>query len=178
MLKKLTLFTTVFAIFLLFASSANAMLRVLDTELSDELKAIAKQYLTSERNIDADAITIDEAWLREFFNLKVDVYMIETTIDQGLSTEQKIQIPVRVDTKLVLSEDDLAKLTEEDNALSTGEPIARTMSITVEEDADVAADTILTETPVTGNNFILYIAGAILVAAILGGAFIFAKRRA
>lgn len=135
MLKKLTLFTAVFAMLVLLASPAYAMLRVLEPNLSDELKAVAIDHKASSRNIDAASITIDDAWLREFFNVKVDVYMVEATIDKGLATEQKIQIPVRVDTKAVLSEADLALLTEEDNALAPEEPVMRIMSATVEDKA-------------------------------------------
>ncbi len=129
MLKKLTLLTAVFAMLVMLASPAYAILRVLEPELSDELKAIAKEHTASSRNIDAAALTIDDAWLREFFNVKVDVYMIEATIDKNLSTEQKIQIPVRVDTKTVLSEADFAMLAEEDNALAPEEPVMRIMSV-------------------------------------------------
>ncbi len=129
MLKKLTLLTAVFAMLVMLASPAYAILRVLEPELSDELKAIAKEHTASSLNIDAATITIDDAWLREFFNVKVDVYMIEATIDKNLSTEQKIQIPVRVDTKTVLSEADFAMLAEEDNALAPEEPVMRIMSV-------------------------------------------------
>jgi len=148
MLKKLTLFTAVFAMLVLLASPAYAMLRVLEPELSDDLKAIAKEHIASSENIDAGAITIDDAWLREFFNVKVDVYMVEATIDKGLATEQKIQIPVRVDTKAVLSEADFALLTEEDNALAPDEPVMRIMSATV-EDKSVENQPVDPETPVT-----------------------------
>jgi len=148
MLKKLTLFTAVFAMLVLLASPAYAMLRVLEPELSDDLKAIAKEHIASSENIDAGAITIDDAWLREFFNVKVDVYMVEATIDKGLATEQKIQIPVRVDTKTVLSEADFALLTEEDNAQAPEEPVMRIMSATV-EDKSVENQPVDPETPVT-----------------------------
>jgi hypothetical protein len=133
MLKKLTLFIAVFAMLVMLASPAYAMLKMLEPELSDELKAIAKDHAASSRNIDAASITVDEAWLREFFNVKVDVYMVEATIDKGLATEQKIQIPVRVDTKTALSEADFALLTEQDNALAPEEPVMRIMSATVED---------------------------------------------
>ena len=148
MLKKLTLFTAVFAMLVLLASPAYAMLRVLEPELSDDLKAIAKEHIASSENIDAGAITIDDAWLREFFNVKVDVYMVEATIDKGLATEQKIQIPVRVDTKTVLSEADFALLTEEDNAQAPEEPVMRIMSATV-EDKSVENQPVDPNTPVT-----------------------------
>jgi len=148
MLKKLTLFTAVFAMLVLLASPAYAMLRVLEPELSDDLKAIAKEHIASSENIDAGAITIDDAWLREFFNVKVDVYMVEATIDKGLATEQKIQIPVRVDTKTVLSEADFALLTEEDNAQAPEEPVMRIMSATA-EDKSVENHPVDPNTPVT-----------------------------
>jgi len=150
MLKKLTLFTAVFAMLVLLASPAYAMLRVLEPELSDDLKAIAKEHIASSENIDAGAITIDDAWLREFFNVKVDVYMVEATIDKGLATEQKIQIPVRVDTKAVLSEADFALLTEEDNAQAPEEPVMRIMSATV-EDKSVENQPVDPNTPVTND---------------------------
>jgi len=148
MLKKLTLFTAVFAMLVLLASPAYAMLRVLEPELSDDLKAIAKERIASSENIDAGAITIDDAWLREFFNVKVDVYMVEATIDKGLATEQKIQIPVRVDTKTVLSEADFALLAEEDNAQAPEEPVMRIMTATV-EDKSVENQPVDPNTPVT-----------------------------
>lgn len=208
MLKKLTLFTAVFAMLVLLASPAYAMLRVLEPELSNELKAIAKDHTASSRNIDAAAITIDEAWLQEFFNVKVDVYMIEATIDKGLATEQKIQIPVRVDTKAILSEADFALLVEEDNALAPAEPVMRIMSVkdeavTNEQPAwqtpPDAQDKPVTEAPLevqsqplaedlalaedtaasqTGGNMVLFIGAAILAAAALVGGLRAVRRRA
>ena len=184
MLKKLTLFTAVFAMLVLLASPAHAMLRLLDQEISDELKAIAKEHIASSENIGADAITIDDAWLREFFNLKVDVYMIEATIDQGLSTERKIQIPVRVDTKAILSEADFALLVEEDSALAPDEPVMRIMTATdtavtdeqpnsqTPEDAQdkLAAEATLEEDSAatqTGGNTVLLIGASVLAVAAL-----------
>ena len=202
MLKKLTLFTAVFAMLVLLASPAYAMLRVLEQEISDELKAVAKEHIASSENIGADAITIDDAWLREFFNLKADVYMVEATIDKGLSTERKIQIPVRVDTKAILSEADFALLVEEDNALAPDEPVMRIMTATddaVTNDQPVsqtppdAQNELITDTPLeaqsqllaedgsasqTGGNTILFVGAAILAVAVLAGGYVAVRRRA
>jgi len=179
MLKKLTLFTAVFAMLVLLASPAYAMIRLLEPELSDELKAIAKEHIASSENISADAITINEAWLRELFNLKLDVYMVEATIDQGLSTERKIQIPVRVDTKAILSEADFALLVEEDNALAPDEPVARIMTATVEEpvaeDLSVAEDA---EVSNPGGNTVLFVSAILLAVAVLAGGYAVIRRRA
>jgi hypothetical protein len=202
MLKKLTLFTAIFAMLVMFASPAYAMLRVLEPELSNELKAIAKEHTASSRNIDTASITINEAWLREFFNLKVDVYMVEATIDKGLATEQKIQIPVRVDTKAVLSEADLALLVEEDNAQAPDEPVMRIMTatdtaVTNEQPADQtppdAQDELVTKTALEeqsqavaedtaasqpGSNMLLYMGAAILAVAAIVGGYTAVRRRA
>lgn len=157
MLKRFTLFAAVFAMFVMLASPASAMLKVLEQELSDELKVIAKQHLANSRNIDAGAITIEDAWVREFFNAKVDVYMVDATIDKGLVTEEKLQVFVRVDTKAVLSEAELAYLVEEDNSLAPDEPAMRILTVPGEPGAgsqpvNQPADLPLNESQATAND--------------------------
>ena len=184
MLKKLTLFAVLFAMFVLIANPVSAMLKVLDQEISDELRALAKEHIASSQNIDAGSITIEDSWLREFFNLKVEVYMINAVIDQGLSTEQKQPIYVRVDTKAILNESELALLTEEDNAQAPDEPVMRIMTAVeqpVEEAQPVAEDLELAEEASAyeqGGNMIFYIGAAILVVAVLAGGFIAVRRKA
>jgi len=147
------------------------MLRILEPELSNELKSIATEHVANTKNIDANTITVENAWLQEFFNTKVDVYMIEAIIDRGLATEQKIQIPVRVDTKTVLSEADITLLAEEDDAQAPDEPVARIMTAT---DTAVAETTPITEDIATAqnNNTAFFYAGAMLMIAILISCYI------
>lgn len=181
--KKFTLFTAVFVILILVASPAYAMLRVLEPELSDELKAVAAEHLANSKNISADSITINDAWLREFFNIKVDVYMIEAVIDQGLATERKIQIPVRVDTKAMLTEADLALLAEEDNAQAPDEPVMRIMTATdmatTEAPLDpqgqpVAEDAAASQSE---DNTVFYMGALLLITAILVGGYTVMRRK-
>ena len=110
--------------------------------------------------------------------------MINAVIDQGLSTEQKQPIFIMVDTKAILSESELAALTEEDNAQAPDEPIARIMTAVeqpVDEAQPVAEDLELAEeasAPEQGGNMIFYIGAVILAVAVLAGGFIAVRRKA
>jgi len=186
MLKKLALFITVFSMLVLIASPASAMLRILEPETSQELQVIAQEHLANSMNIDASAITINETWLRELFSLKVDVYMVIAVIDQGLPTEQRVEVPVRVDTKAVLSESELAQLIEEDKAMTPDEPIMRAMSLevdteevtdAVQEAVPISAEINQVET-VSTNNTIFFVGAAILLIGVLAGALVLKKRKA
>lgn len=116
--------------------------------------------------------------MREFWNVGVDLYMVEAIVDKGLASERKVQLPVRVDQKVVLSEADLALLEEEDAALAPEEPVARIMIAEggepVEETAPVA-DLTDDMSPGAGRT-IYYIAAAALAALLLGTTLIIRRR--
>ena len=107
MIKKSLVLAVVCGLLLIMSAPTMAILKVLDPEVSEELRTIAVNHLAETHNSNAVAITIEDGWLREFFNVKVEVYMLEAVIDQGLASELKIQVPGRVDEKVVLTADEL-----------------------------------------------------------------------
>lgn len=142
MINKTLVLAVICGLLLIMVTPAMAILKVLDPEISAELRAIAVNHLAETHNTDTSAITIEEGWLREFWNVKVEVYMLEAVIDRGMTSEQKIQVPVRVDQKTILTADELKALEEEDNKLAPADPQARIMmaeNTPAEEPAPAAA---------------------------------------
>jgi hypothetical protein len=125
MLKKAVVLTVVCLLLLVTAAPVAAMLKVLEPKLSEELREVAKTHLVRTENIAGDAIDIQEGWVQEYWNIGVDVYNVVAVIDKGLATERKVQIPVRVDRKVVLSDAELVALEKEDKALAPDEPVMR-----------------------------------------------------
>lgn len=130
MLKKFIALTVICTALLIIATPTMAMLKVLDSAVAEELNDIAIKHLAVTYNVKSESITIIEGWVREFWNVKVDVYMIEAIIDKGLATEKKVQVPVRVDQKVVLNEAELAVLDENDKNLASSDPQIRIMTAT------------------------------------------------
>lgn len=157
---------------LVTAGPALAMLKVLDAELSNELREIAKEHLVRTENIEAGAVTIEEGWVREFRNAGVDVYMVEAIVDKGLAGERKVQLPVRVDQKIVISEAELAALEEEDNTLAADEPQVR---ITTTAEGEPVAEA---EDLASGNGKAFYYGTALALAALLTGTALIFRQRA
>jgi len=121
--------TFIIVIVLLFSlfSSAYAMLRVLEPELSLNLQAIAREHVATTQNADAEAIVIEGTWLREFWNIGVDVYKVEIMVN-----ESKITVPVSVYEKRVLSVEELSLLEANDLAAAPAEPQIRIMTADAE----------------------------------------------
>ncbi|MEW6522198.1 MAG: hypothetical protein AB1445_01275 [Bacillota bacterium] len=111
------------------------------------------------------AVTVENSWVRVFF--KTDVYMVEAMINKGLANEQKIEVPVRVDQKAVLSPDELKTLEEEDIQLDAGEPVFRVTGEPVAEEVSPGAGHTI---------YYIYIAAAVLAALILGTILIIRRR--
>lgn len=173
MLRKSVFVVVVCLLMLLVAAGpALAMLKVLDAELSNELREIAKEHLVRTENIDAGAITIEDGWVREFWNAGVDVYMVEAIVDKGLAGERKVQLPVRVDQKAVISEAELAALEEEDNTLAPDEPQVRIMTAAEGEPAAEAEDL------ASGSSKAFYYSTALALAVLLTGTALIFRRRA
>ncbi len=175
MIKKSLVLAVICSLLLIMAAPAMAILKVLDPEISEELRVIAVNHLAETHNIDATAITIEDGWLREFWNVKVEVYMVEAIIDRGLASEQKIQVPVRVDQKAVLTTDELKVLEEEDNKLAPTDPQARILMTesTPLEEAVPATDTDFAAAP----NNTTYFGIAIVSAALIGAMAVLRMRR-
>lgn len=169
--RKSVVFLVVCLLVLLTAAPALAMLKVLDPDLSSELREIAGEYLAGQEGVAAEAITIEDGWVREFWNVGVDVYMVEAVVNKGLADERKIQLPVRVDRKEVLSGAALLALEEEDRALAPAEPVFRVMAA---EGNDAAAEEL--QQPSGSGSTVLYVSAAAL-AALLTGAALFIRRR-
>ena len=172
MIKKAAVFAVICVVLLIMTVPAMAVLKVLEPELSEELRGIAKSYLAETHSTEADAIIIEDGWVREYWNIKVDVYMVEAVIDKGLATEQRVQVPVRVDAKAVLADAELKALEEQDNSLASDEPQARILSVEEEKITPVMAE----ETPKPNNP--AYIAMTVALVALLGGARLRVRRRA
>lgn len=154
-----------------------AMLKVLEPELSNELRVIAVNHFAQAHKVEAAAITIEDAWVREFWNAKVDVYMVEATVDKGLTTQQKIQVPVRVDQKVVLTDTELNALQEEDNRFAPNETVIRAMSGTQTKSEPVAAEDAVTEVTPGANNMFYYVV-AVGLAVLLATATLLIRRKA
>lgn len=60
MLRKAVIFAVVCLLLLLTAGPALAMLKVLEPELSNELREIAREHLAQTEGITADTITIED----------------------------------------------------------------------------------------------------------------------
>lgn len=163
--KKSLILVVICSLLLLMTMPAMAILKVLDPAVSEELRTIAVNHLAKTQNIAPEAITIDNSWVREFWNLKVDVYLIEAVIDQGMAGEQKIQVPVRVDQKAVLTPADFQALEEEDNRIAASEPQARILKANQEA---VPAET---------TNYTAYYATALVLVALAGMMAIMRMRR-
>jgi hypothetical protein len=136
MLKKAVVLTVVSLLLLVTVAPVAAMLKVLEPKLSEELREVAKTHLVRTENIAADAIDIQEGWVQEYWNIGVDVYNVLAVIDKGLATERKIQIPVRVDQKIVLSDTEMTALKEEDKALAPEQPVMRILMAPDEPGSD------------------------------------------
>lgn len=178
MIKKSLVLAVVCGLLLIMITPAMAMLKVLDPEVSEELRAIAVNYLAETHNTDAAAINIEDGWVREFWNAKVEVYMVEAVIDQGLASEQKILVPVRVDQKTVLTAEELKALEEEDNKLAPSEPQARILTAEdapVEDTSAPATDT--AAAPVAAPDNTVYYGIALALVALIGTIAILRMRR-
>lgn len=175
MMNKIAAVLLSCALLLFPAAPGMAMLRVLEPELSGELRAIAREHLAVTQNVDIEAITIEGSWLREFWNSKVDVYMVEALINKGTDSSQKVEVPVRVDQKLVLSSAELSALEEEDRNLAPAEPQARILAAEQQPEAIPAPvrDTSLPAADYTG----YYLTAAALLA-ILGVGSLAIRRKA
>lgn len=174
MSKKSFMLAVICGLLLIMATPTMAVLKVLDPAISEELRAIAVKHLAETHNTDATAISIEEGWLREVWNAKVEVYMVEAVIDRGLTSEQKVQVPVRVDQKTVLTADELKALEAEDNRLAPEDPQARIMMTeSAPEEPAPAAGTDLSTAP----SNTLYISIALFSAALIGAFAIPRMRR-
>lgn len=160
-MKRIVIFTLMLA---LLATPALAALKVLEAPLAQELEGIAKQNAASRYNVSLDKVVIDDPWLLELFNIKVEVYNVPMVVNGVKTTEY-----VRVDTKAVLTEAEMEALRAEDEKKAPEEPVFRTMSIGIEDtDAEVTA----TATP-DKPNYTLYVAGLVgLVVLGMGATFL------
>ncbi|KAF0195173.1 MAG: hypothetical protein FD169_1527 [Bacillota bacterium] len=150
---------TILALLLvLLATPAFAMLKVLEAPLAKELEGLAKQHAASRLNVSVDKVAVDDAWLLEFFNIKVEVYVVPMVVNGVKTTEY-----VRVDTKAVLTEADIEALRAEDNKNAPKEPIFRTMSIGI--------DKVEAEAP-KKPNYTPYVAGVVGLVVLGAGAII------
>jgi len=161
MFRKLVVVLVAYLFSAAMAGPAAAILKVLEPAVSNELREIAREHVAGTYNVPADAVTIADSWVREYWNVGVDVYNVVAIIDEGLATETKVEVPVRVDRKAVLSAAELTALEEEDTALAPEEPVMRIMA--AEGDEPAAEETLS-----GSGNTIYYITGAALMAIILG----------
>lgn len=162
MFKKVVMLGVVGLLLLAMTVPVSAMLKVLDPQVSEELRGIARQHLIQKENIPGDAIYIQEGWVRSLWGIGVDVYMVVTVINKGLATEREIQVPVRVDQKIVLSEAEMTALVNEDYALDSNQQVAR--ALTLEDSAEQPAET-------AGNTIYYLIAGGAAILLLLGTGF-------
>lgn len=175
MSRKLVVIISI--LLLVMTAPAMAMLKVLEPQLVEELQGIAKVYLAESRQVAPEAVTVEDGWVREFWNMGVDVYMAEAVINSGLPSEQKVQVPVRVDQKAVLTAEDLKALEEEDQRLAPSEPQARILKASAESVPAITAAPVDAEQP-AANYTNYYIAGAALLVVLAGMTVLFVRRRA
>ncbi|MDP3488215.1 MAG: hypothetical protein Q8S19_09860 [Bacillota bacterium] len=163
-MKRIAMLTL---ILVLLATPAFAMLKVLEAPLAKELEGLAKQQAASRYNVSVDKVVIEDAWLLELFNIKVDIYVVPMVVNGTKTTEY-----VRVSNKAVLTEAQMEALRAEDEAKAPAEPVFRTMAIGIDNtDAEVSA----TATP-SKPNYTLYVVGLVgLVTLGAGATFLKAK---
>lgn len=175
MLKNYLIAAIVCLLLLLPSRPGMAVLKVLDPAVSEELRNLAVEYIVRAHNVDRGAVTVENSWVREFWNIKTDVYMVEAMINKGLANEQKIAVPVRVDQKAVLSPDELKALEEEDIRLDAGEPQAR---ITAQKGAPVQLVQPVPDGSRNGINITGYYIAALALLGMAGIALLARRRRA
>jgi len=181
MLKNYLIAAIACLLLLLPSRPGMAMLKVLEPAVSEELRGLAVEHLVEAHNVERGAVTVENSWVREFWNIKTEVYMVEAVINKGLPNEQKAEVPVRVDQKVVLSPEEFKALVlEEESARpDEGEPQARILTaqdLAAQESAPVLPD-VMPERQGSNINTVYYTASLALLA-LAGMALVFRRRRA
>jgi len=119
--KKILLLTLV--VVMMMASSAMAMLKVLEPALASELEGLVREQIAAERKVNIDQVTINEGWLLELHNIKAELYVV-TAIVGG----DKVERHVHVGEKRVLTAEEVTALKAANEKAAPTEPVMRIMS--------------------------------------------------
>lgn len=160
-MKKIAILTLML---ILLATPALAMLKVLDAAVAQELEGIAKKNAAAEHKVELSKIAIQDPWLRELYNIKLEVYVVPMVVNGA-----EVTVYVQVDTKEVLSDAAMKALVAENLAKEPSEPVFRTMSLATDTEA-------VEDTNQENLNYLPYVAGIVGLVTIGAGAVIFRAR--
>ena len=164
-MKKILVLTLV--MLTVMATSAMAMLKVLEPALASELEGLVREQLAKERNVSLDRVVIDEGWVLELHNIKTELYVVIATVNGD-----KVETYVHVADKRVLTKEQAAALKAENEKAAPSEPVFRIMA------ADATADKQIAESaPVAQSRPWYLMAGGAGILTMLGvGAFVVLRR--
>ncbi|MBT9143533.1 MAG: hypothetical protein DDT29_01941 [Dehalococcoidia bacterium] len=165
MMKKVIVLTMI--VLTVMATSAMAMLKVLEPALASELEGLVREQLAAERRVSIDKVVIGEGWLLELHNLNTDLYVVIAAVNG-----EKVETHVHVADKRVLTAEETAALKAANEKAAPAEPIMRIMA------ADATADKQIAEAAPVANNRPWYLvaggAGVLMVLSV--GAFVFMRK--
>ena len=164
-MKKILVLTLV--MLTVMATSATAMLKVLEPALASELRELTREQLAKEHNVSLDRVVISDSWLLELHNIKTELYVVIATVNG-----EKVETHVHVGDKRVLTKEETAALKAENEKAAPSEPVFRIMA------ADTTADRQLAESAPVAQSRPWYLAvGGAGILAVLGvGAFVVLRR--
>jgi hypothetical protein len=163
-MKKVIVLTLI--MLTVMATSAMAMLKVLEPALASELEGLVREQLAKERNVSIERVVIEEGWVLELHNIKTDLYVVIATVNG-----EKVETHVHVGEKRVLTAEQTAALKAQNEKAAPAEPIMRIMSAT--EDTKAIAE----NAPVAESRpWYLFAGGAGALAVLAVGAFVVLRR--
>jgi len=164
-MKKILVLTLV--MLMVMATSAMAMLKVLEPALASELEGLVREQLAKERNVSLDRVVIEEGWVLELHSIKTDLYVVIATVNG-----EKVETHVHVGDKRVLTKEETAALKAENEKAAPSEPVFRVMT------AIETTDKQITESAPVAESRPWYLAagGAGILAVLGAGAFVLLRR--
>ncbi|MBT9175794.1 MAG: hypothetical protein DDT20_00094 [Firmicutes bacterium] len=149
------------------ATSAMAVLKVLEPALASELEGLVREQLATERKVSIDRVVISEGRVLELHNIKTDLYVVVAAVNG-----EKVETHVHVGEKRVLTAEETAALNAANEKAAPSEPIMRITALkeTSDKQMEVA-------TPVA-NSRAWYMAagGAGILMVLTVGAFVVLRR--
>jgi hypothetical protein len=149
------------------ATSAMAMLKVLEPALASELEGLVREQLAKEQNVSIDRVVIEEGWVLELHNIKVDLYVVIAKVNG-----EKVETHVHVGEKRVLTAEQTAALKAQDEKAAPAEPVFRIMSAGAEDSKQIAENAPVAES----RPWYLFAGGAGALAVLAVGAFVVLRR--
>jgi hypothetical protein len=162
-MKKVIVLTLI--MLTVMATSAMAMLKMLEPALASELEGLVREQLAKERNVSIDRVVIEEGWVLELHNIKTDLYVVIAKVNG-----EKVETHVHVGEKRVLTAEQTAALKAQNEKAAPAEPVFRIMSAGAE-------DSIAENAPIAESRpWYLFAGGAGALAVLAVGAFVVLRR--